>query len=192
MTRLACTRPLSVAELTEYWLDELGEQRTAAVEEHLFACASCNAQLENIVSLGMATRELMRQGKVAITLTPGSLDRLKATGLRLREYRLDPGGSVNCTIAPDDDFVVSNLHAPLAGVRKLDLVLDDVEAGWDFRVPDIGFDPTSDAVIVILKAEELRRMHQATQRMRLFSMDETGEHLLGEYVFHHTRQPDLK
>jgi len=190
--RSACKQPFSAAQLIEYWFDELGDERAVAVEEHLFSCASCTAQLEHIVSLGAATRELMRQGKVAVTLTPDSLDRLRATGLRLRDYHVDPGGSVNCTIAPEDDLVVSHLRAPLAGVRNLDLVLDDAAVEWHVRVPDIGFDPTSDEVVVILKAEELRKMHQATQSMRLFAIDETGERLLGEYVFHHTRHPGLK
>ena len=58
---------------------------------------------------------------------------MKQGGLRLREYRLAPGASVNCTIRADDDFVVSALPAPLAGVRRVDLVRIDepgAPAGW--------------------------------------------------------------
>ena len=176
----------------EYWLDEVSNERAATVEEHLFTCESCHTQLENIHSLGVATRELVQQGKIAAVLTPGSLDKLRATGLRIREYHLDPGGSVNCTIAPDDDLVVSHLRASLTGVRKLDLVFDDIETAMHVRLTDVGFDSTNNEVVVMPKAEELRRLHQATQRMRLFSVDESGEHLLGVYMFHHARHPDLK
>lgn len=176
----------------EYWLDELSDKRAAAMEEHLFHCASCNAQLESIVNLGAATRELVQQGKIAAVLTAGALDKLKSTGLRIREYHLDPGGSVNCTIAPDDDLAVSHLRAPLAGVGKLDLVFDDVDTAFYLRLTDIGFDPTHDAVVVMPKAEMLSSLYTASQRMRLFAIDATGEHLLGEYRFHHTRHPDLK
>lgn len=191
MTSLDC-KHLSLAELIEYWWDDLGDERTAAVEAHLFGCASCTTQLEHIVNFGMATRELVQQGRIAATLTPGALDTLKATGLQLREYHLDPGGSVNCTIAPGDDLVVSHLRAPLAGVHKLDLLIEDADAAWQVLVSDIGFDPSRDEVIVIPKAEDVRKLHQATQRMRLFSVDDSGRHLLGEYWFHHSRHPDMK
>lgn len=62
------------------------------------------------------------------------LNKLKSAGLQIREYHLQPGGSVNCTIAPEDDLVVSHLRAPLAGVQRLDLVLEDVDAALQFRV----------------------------------------------------------
>ncbi len=191
MKHTACNQ-LSIAELMEYWLDELSDARVAATEEHLFNCAGCHAQLENIASIGMATRELVQQGKIAAILTPGALDTLKATGLRIREYHLDPGGSVNCTIAPDDDLAVSHLRAPLAGVRRLDLVFDDVDTAFRLRLTDIGFDPTNNEVVVMPKAEMLRSLYTASQRMRLFAIDATGEHLLGEYMFNHTRHPDLQ
>lgn len=42
------------------------------------------------------------------------------------------------------------------------------------------------------KAAELRRMNRAEQRMRLFSVDDAGEQLLGEYEFHRARHPDMK
>ena len=191
MKHLACSQ-LSTAELMEYWLDELSDARTATIEEHLFNCASCHAQLENIANISTATRELVRQGKIAAVLTPGALDTLKATGLRIREYHLDPGGSVNCTIAPEDDLVVSRLRAPLAGVRQLDLIFDDLATAFHLRLTDIGFDTTNNEVVVLPKAELLRSLHQATQRMRLFAIDATGERLVGEYMFNHTRHPDLK
>lgn len=33
--------------------------------------------------------------------------------MRVREYRLQPGGSLNCIVAPEDDFVIAHVHAPL-------------------------------------------------------------------------------
>ena len=47
------------------------------------------------------------------------------------------GESVNCTITGEDDFVVSRLQAPLAGVARLDLVLQasDGHAGADHVAP---------------------------------------------------------
>lgn len=191
MNAPAC-KQLSLAELIEYWFDELNAERVVTVEEHLFVCASCNVRLEHVVSLGEATRELVQQGRIAATLTPAAVDKIRSSGLRLREYHVAQGGSVNCTITPDDDLVVSHLHAPLGSVGRLDLVVDDLDAGWQVRVPDIGFDSAAAEVAVIPRAADVRKMQRTTQRMRLFAMDDAGEHLIGEYLFHHSPHQEIK
>jgi hypothetical protein len=68
--------------------------------------------------------------------------------MRVRAYRLQPGGGVNCTIAPEDDLVIAHLHTPLTGVRRLDLVLDDVKSGAHWRAEDVAFDPAADEVVM--------------------------------------------
>jgi hypothetical protein len=176
----------STAELLDYWLSELSSERALAVEAHLFECSACNTRLEGVVNLGLATRELIRQGRLAAILTPAALHKLKTSGLRIREYRLEPNGSVNCTIAPDDDLVAAHLSVPLAGVQRLDLVFEDVQAAQQFRVPDIGFDSTLNEIVMLPRAEELRALDRATLRARLLAVDEGGERLLGEYEFRHS------
>ncbi len=90
-------------------------------EEHLFGCASCTARLQEIAGIADGIRTLVRTGSVQGVVSRAFLERIAGQGLRLREYQVAPGGSVNCTVAPEDDLIVSRLHAPLAGVNRLDL-----------------------------------------------------------------------
>lgn len=54
--------------------------------------------------------------------------------MRIREYRLPPNGSVNCTVAPDDELLVTRLEAPLEGVERLDAVARlSIEPGVQHR-----------------------------------------------------------
>ena len=95
---------------------------------------------------------------------------------------------MNCTIRADDDAVVTRLQAPLAGVKRVDLVhraaagrscasrtcLSTREAGEVLVVPVAG------------AAQELPA--HSRMRMRLIAVDEAGERPLGEYTFNHAPQ----
>jgi hypothetical protein len=105
---------------------------------------------------------------------------MKRERLRLREYAVAPGGSVNCTIAASDDFVVSRLSAPLAGVRRVDLI----SAGERFE--DVPFDADAGEVLVIPAAALLKRRGAFTNPMRLVAVEGGKERVLGDYTFVHT------
>jgi len=171
------------SKLLSYWLDELDEAQASEVEEHLFACEGCAARLRELLDLRNAVRAALRDSRFAAVVTPAFVRRLQAAGLRLREYHLLPGGSVPCTFAPTDDFVVSHLHAPLAGVRQVDLVYDDGHS--QHRAPHLPFDAAADEVTVIPPVAMLRNLGTATHRMRLFAVTPSSERLLGEYTFNH-------
>jgi len=181
----ACNDPLETQQLLTYWLNELDERATEATEQHLFACAACSAALERVVALAQGTRELVRQGEIGAVLSPSFVHRMKAAGLRVREYRLEPQTSVNCTVTPDDDLVLAHLHVPLAGVRRLDAVIEDVEAGAQMRLVDLTFNPSDGEVVYLPRTSALRPIQRATQRVRLVATDENGERTLGEYTFNH-------
>jgi hypothetical protein len=172
------------ARLLAYWLDELDEAEALAIEEHLFECAECAERLRGTLQLGAAVRRALLDGDVGTAVTPAFLARMRNGGVRLREYRLPPGGSVLCTIAPDDDFVVSRLEAQLAGVRRVDLEFED--DGGTRRIAHIPFDAASNEVAFMPPAATLRALGRTTQRMRLFAVTGDAERLLGEYTFNHT------
>jgi hypothetical protein len=129
---------------------------------------------------------LIGRGGAAAIVPPEFVVRLKAAGLRVREYELEPRGSVACTITPDDDLVVAHLEAPLAGVQRLDVVIHEVEARHTFRLTDVGFNPASREVVLVPKASDLRRRGRSTQRVELVAVSADGERVLGEYVFNHS------
>ena len=133
MSAASCTAPTPAAALIDYWLGELEGEREVELEEHLFGCEPCSARLRDLARLGEGIGHAMRAGHVPAVLTAAFIRRLQASGMRVREYRLQPGGSVNCTVAPDDDLVIAHLHAPLGGVQRLDLLFDDVTSGARWR-----------------------------------------------------------
>jgi hypothetical protein len=186
MSAHRCHVAYPAATLIEYWLGELAEPVESAFEEHLFCCAECAARLREIADLGLGIRRATRDGHLHGVLTASFIDRLKATGLRVREYRLQPGGSVMCTITPDDDIVVAHLHAPLHEVRRLDVVIDDLTEGFRQRMDDVAFDPASDEVVLAPNSARLREITRTTQRAQLFAVDESGERMIGEYTFNHS------
>ena len=173
------------AELLPYWLDELGAGAAVEIEEHLFDCGECSAALHELVRLGGALRNELRSGNVSAVVSAAFVRRLQADGLRIREYTLQPGESVNCTVAPDDDLVISYLHAPLDEVRQLDLVFADFDGGSPHRSVHIPFDASAGVVAVVPPMAMLRSMGHARKRMHLLAVGNDSERVLAEYTFNH-------
>jgi hypothetical protein len=103
----------------------------------------------------------------------------------VREYRVARNGSVNCSVAPEDELLVSRLEAPLAGVRRVDVIsyLNDAQTDV-FR--DVPFDARSGEVVVAPQLAQLRAMPSHRRRLRLLAVDDSGERVLGDYTFNHT------
>lgn len=175
------------AQLLAYWLDELEEGDAAQVEEHLFACAECTARLRRLLDLRSAVKGALATSQFATAVTPAFIDKLRNSGVRLREYTVEPGGSTFCTMAPQDDFVVSHLRAPLAGVEQVDLIFAD--EGAEHRVAHLPFNAQTGEVTVIPPVALLRSLGSATQRMRLLAVTPSSEQVIGEYTFNHEPWP---
>jgi len=183
-----CAKPVGWETLAAYWLGELPAPEEAGVEAHYFGCAHCAARLERFAALAQGVRAAVREGRVTFGLTPRFLAQMKREGLRIREYPVAPGGSVNCTITADDDAVVSRLQTPLGGVKRVD-ALRTLEVGGRIerqRAEDVPFDAASGEILFLPAAADLRRMPAHTWRVQLVAVDEAGERPLGEYTFAHT------
>ena len=146
MSFATCTAPVPVTTLIAYWLGELDGSRDepphdrenelartreaetersqeAEIEEHLFACEGCGARLREIVQLGEGIKRVTRAGGVHAVLTAEFIRRLQQSGMQVREYRLQPGGSVNCTVAPEDDLVIAHLDGGAAAAADQVVVM---------------------------------------------------------------------
>jgi hypothetical protein len=182
MTRAQCTT--STEDLLAYWLGEVDEAAESRLEEHLFACAACSERLRTIAGLGAAIRNELLRGDFAFVLPAAFIGRLKDSGLRVREYDIEPGGSVNCTVTPEDDLVVAHMRAPLRDVRRLDLLIRDSIAG-SMRASDVAFDPSADGLTLVPSVAFLRTLRNARQRVRLVAVDGVEERVIADYTFNH-------
>lgn len=189
MSRSRCTHPVPLATLLEYWLDELGEAEEEPVELHLLACSSCSAHLQALVDLGAEIRTALRSGALHAAVPGTFVERLAAEGLRLRTYRVPPGDSVYCTVAPEDDLLITCLGAPLADVERIDVVQMGQEGTVLERLSDVPFDSAAGEVVLTSRMERVRALPASTLRYRLIAVAPSGERLLGEYTFHHTPAP---
>jgi hypothetical protein len=172
--------------LLAYWLGELDDAGAEAVEEHLFRCDACGARLRELIQLGGAVRKALLKGEFGTVVTHSFTRRMQAAGVRIREYHLEPGGSVNCTIAPEDDLVISHLRAEVGDERQIDLVVDDGDGGSTHRCRHIAFNAGTGEVTFIPPVGLLRKLGKDRQRLRLMAVDKSSERLLGEYTFNHS------
>ena len=183
MTRADCSA-LQTQELTEYWLGELDAAREQSVDEHLFACGACSERLQALVDLGAAIRRGFVEGWLNVVLPEAFIGRLKDAGFGVREYHLEAGGSVNCTVTPEDDFVVSYLRAPLGDVRRLDVLIDDTTSG-KHRFNDVAFDPTAEGLVTMTSTVYVKSLQHSRQRVRLVAVDGVEERVVADYTFNH-------
>ena len=144
------------------------------------------SRLAELVHLGAGIRTAFRTGAARAILPHALLGAIRRASLRLREYRLTPGSSVNCTIASTDDFVVATLHAPLTGFQRLDLVHLDDHGTPAARLEDIPFHPSTGTVLLAPTPASLKQRSAFTDRVRLVAVDAAAEKTLGDYTFVHS------
>lgn len=183
-----CSSPIDAAVLADYWLAALAESSEAAVEEHLFACDECGDRLRELIAMAQGIRDLAREGSLRIVVSDVFLKRAAEQGLRVREYNVPSGGSVNCTVTAEDDILIGRLAANLSGAGRVDLCICDESGSERLRMSDI---PVHSATSSIVYQESITFAKAAPSNKmiaRLVTFDEGGvERLLGEYTFNHTR-----
>ena len=181
----ATTRHPDEAQLLAYGLGGLPAEAEVGLDEHLLGCSECSARLEALATLATGVRAAFRQGRLTSFLSADFVERLRAQGLRLREYRVPRDGSVLCTVTPDDDLVVGRMQAPLADVARVDLV-SRIAGQPDERGEDVPFDRARGEVLIAPDLVRLRAMPGHTQRIELFAVAADGATTrLGEYTFNH-------
>lgn len=172
--------------LVDYWLGDTDAAATEAIDAHLLHCDACGAVFDEIVALAHGVREAFSRGAVPSVLTAGFVERLKASGRQVREYRVSPGDSVTCAVAPQDDALISRVHAPLAGVRRLDAMFSfSIAVDQEEHLQDVPFDPVAGEVVFVHKLAKVRGLPSHSIVLRLIAVDDTAEREIGRYTFHH-------
>ncbi|MGE5199345.1 MAG: hypothetical protein ACM3H9_06870 [Rhodospirillaceae bacterium] len=182
------SHPVDAAVLADYWLGALAGPDEESVEEHLFACDQCGARLREVMALAEGVRRVAREGNLRMVVSDAFLRRAAEDGLRIREYAPPPGGSVQCTVAEDDDLLVGRLAANLSGAGRVDLCWCDEHGVERMRLPDIPFRADATGIVLQEPIALMKASPTATLVARLLAVDDAGtERLLGEFTFHHTR-----
>ena len=184
--RMSCASPIEPAVLADYWLAELPPGEESAVEEHLFGCEDCSRSLQSIMALVEAIRALARQGNLGMIVTRDFLDRLAREGLRPREYQAQSGGTVQCTVTPQDDLLIGRLTVDLSGLERVDLALCNPSGSERVRMRDIPFRAAPGEVILNYPIGLARQSGPDVMVMKLLAVTAQAERVLAEYTFNHT------
>ncbi len=171
--------------LVRYWLGELDGADEWVLDEHLLGCDRCGGELDVVAALAGGIREAFARGALHAFVTEDFVRRLDEQGTRMRVYRVAHNGSVNCTLLPDDRFVVAHLEVPLGNVSRVDAIFEVPGESQAYR--DVPFDAARGTVVLVPRTATLREMPSHRACVRLVAVDGTGERLLGTYTFHHTR-----
>ncbi|RPH65744.1 MAG: hypothetical protein EHM83_05645 [Burkholderiales bacterium] len=181
---------LSIDILLDYWLDDTDAATADVVDEHLMQCDACGKVLDGLIALGDSVRVAFRAGAVSAVTSDAFVRRLAGQGLKVREYRLPHNGSVNCTVAPEDELLVAHLEAPLQGIERLDALAQlSIEPGVQHKLEDIPFDPQVGEVLYVSKLAEIRNLPAHTMEITLLAVASGRTREVGRYTFRHRPWP---
>ena len=187
MSRTDCATPLSLETLAGYWQGELDEARTSVTEEHYFACAACAQRLAGLQVLGAGVVELLRSGRLASAISVPTIERAAAEGLRMQVYRLAPGESAQCSIAPGDDFNALRLAADFFGVERVDFVTEALTDPAQIDVmEDVAVDRQGGEAVFVYPGDFLRSLPKHTLRLELRGHVAGTVRSLARYTLFHT------
>jgi hypothetical protein len=186
--RSNCSTPVETAHLMDYCLAALAPAAEDAIEQHLMACDECGDRLREVIALAEGLRRLARSGVPQVVISDHMVRHAGESGLRVRDYAPPRGGSIQCTVAADDDLLVARLAIDVTTARRIDLSWCDPHGIEQQRMADIPFRADAGSVICQQSIAWAKASPSATMIARLLAVDEGGnERLLGEYTFHHTR-----
>lgn len=181
-----CASPLSDETLLEHWIWEPFQTPQADVEEHLLGCDDCSHRLAWVVAIADGVRDVARAGAIRVVVPPVFLERVGLEGLRLREYRIAPGGSIECSVAPEDDVLVARLGLDVGDATRVDLVWLDAGGHEQERLLDVPVHAAMRDVVFVQRIADIRALPKGTARARFVATDGDGERVLAEYTFNHT------
>lgn len=184
-----CSAPLSAAACLDYWIGDLSPEVERKAEEHLMGCRDCSARAERVGRLALAVRGLARPGGVLLCLTSALLERIERDGVRVRHYRVDPGGVVACTAGPEDDLLAMRLGGDFRPEERVDLVFEEAPAGVAARREDVPVDHARGEVLFVEPGDVLRPLPAVVAVIRLYGVSAAGTREIGHYTLHHTPWP---
>jgi hypothetical protein len=186
---MSCLRPLGWDLLAEYWSAELDPTREPYVEDHLLGCGLCSARLEWLVETADGIRTLARSGELRVVLSREFVARLEREGLRVRQYAVKGGSSVECTITSQDDLLVGRLAADLSAFTRVDAVFCDASGTEWGRASDIPFRAALTEVVLNEPASRARKFGHDVMIVKLVGIGAKGDQTVGEYRFNHSPSP---
>jgi hypothetical protein len=100
-----CASPIGWSRLVDYWASDLDASESDRLEEHLFGCEACSAEMARVAR----TAEALRTAIPAV-LAPEQLLQLRARGLVVEDNFVTPGTRREAEFRPGVDLLVHHLQ----------------------------------------------------------------------------------
>ncbi len=161
-----------------------GADVPAEYEEDLFARALAGAapELAFREGLGQTLRTMQARGTLDVWATKHQVERLLASGHRVRSFELDVRNPSMPDLTGEFDLLVTRIPLPLEGVDRLDAEVFSPDGRLLKRLPDIPFDASEGAVYVVCEAELARTSASVRSVTKVFAREPAGPRLLLEFA----------
>lgn len=177
---------LGLDELLEYYLGELASERAELVETHVFECTVCGDRLDALHRSAAAMVALVRGGEIAGWGTGALANRMARDRLNVRQYVVEPGDTVACTVAAGDDYLMGRFVLPDGEVGLVDMHVFDAAGVQVMRVDDLVIDARSRHAIMLIPARPTHTEPSTLLRYVLVTSSDGGERELARYGLDHT------
>lgn len=139
-----CARPLSWAELTDYWAGDAPPEQQDALDEHLMGCAVCTALSARVAAITETTR-----GMIPPIVTDAQIAALRRRGQVVLDNPMQPGERKEVVFPKSVDLLIHRLIMPLAQAERVRFrMLEDGTERLLADIPDVPFDRAAGTVLI--------------------------------------------
>lgn len=168
------------ARLDDYVRGKLDDDAADAFEGDLFARALAGEapELAFREQLRRRFREMDARGTLSIWLDERGVERLMASGMRVKRFDFDPAHPTMPDFSTEFDILLTRVPIPLAGVRRLDAEIMSASGEVLKVMRDIDFDASENAVYACCERELAYHAAQAKTTTRVWAHDDRNERKL--------------
>ena len=173
------TCPTPFETLARWWLDDLPDAESTALEEHLFACDACAAASERLGKLVSGLREW-----IPPVISHAHRDRLAREGKRIRLTPVDAGVDAHARFDRDLDLLVHVLRGNLSRAERVDVEVGRPDIGWRVVLEHVPFDRTAGEVLIACQ-QHYHAMFPGDPVFKVFVVEQGERRPVGDYVVIH-------
>lgn len=140
-----CSSPIAFETLVAYWSGDLTPGEVDAVEEHAMGCAACTEASARVAAVAQAIR-----AQIPPFVTPESVAKLRARGLRVVDNPVRPGERRRVHFEQDVDILLHRLGGlDLKRAERVEVTVKVEETGdVIFQNHDAPFDRENGEVLI--------------------------------------------
>jgi len=180
---------LPLSDLVDYLLGELSPSEEERVEEVFFENEATAVLLELVQNIGEGIRNLMAGAHAGGVVNRSLIQKMRRSGLTLREYRLTPGATVSCKAGPED-FVLVRLATEFRSAADVTVDVDFRDLETNQAVPTVSrpveVDREADEILLLFPGEEVRSYPRSLWTLNVHGRTERGEAHFGPFILDHT------